>query len=150
MNSTGLNHTGPFIHGFLSINTCTVFNPWLGVHGHRGQTECIDVYTVDPWILVSSRGIQFLMDTKGQLKFGGSQKLHMDFQLCRNWGVGTPSHHIVQGSTVSYICISPIILLPDKLPKNEVMWQQGQGCSLQQDLWVRSWRQPRYPPQGSQ
>ena len=96
-----LRHTSQcYYRLFFLTHTCTAFDPWLGVRGHKGRTVCTDLcnFIQEPLAAVdfaicvcvcvcTCRGgvvfeNQFPVDTEGQLKFWGSQKLHKDSWLC--------------------------------------------------------------------
>lgn len=87
LNNMGWNYAGPLVQGFFSINTCTAFNPWLGVCGSRGPTICL-IYTIlykglqHLQILVSAWVLEPVSHRyRETTKFLGSQKLHVDFWL---------------------------------------------------------------------
>lgn len=76
LNKMSLNCVDSFIHRLFPINTCTVFNPWLGAPRCVRPNECIDLAlfsTADLSIL----GLWYLQEilepisivTEGQLKF---------------------------------------------------------------------------------
>lgn len=75
-NKIVLNYAGLFTHGFFSINTCTIFHPWLGAHRQK-LTVCTDVYLLHrgleyPQILVSGGGLEPIPCATTQV--WGSQK----------------------------------------------------------------------------
>ena len=107
----------PLICGLLKIDASAVWDLWLGVADAESQHMywSIPCYIEDlthPRILVFMAADEgwilelIPLDTEGQLKHLGSQKLHVDFQLCVCVCVcvlqgvgefGAPDLHVVQG-----------------------------------------------------
>lgn len=90
--TTGLNCAGPLTH-FFSISTCTVFHPSSQMPSANCMHWCVRHFIQGTWasmdFCIHREVLEPIspMDTKGQLKFWGSQKLHADFWL-QGVGVG--------------------------------------------------------------
>lgn len=100
LNHKGTNCVGPLMSIF-SINTSDAFDSQLGVGRWGGPTVHwpVPFYQGDelPWTVASTGVLEPVPgDTKGQLKFLGIQKLHMDFWL---QGEPVPLIQDVQGPT---------------------------------------------------
>lgn len=88
---------------FFSVNTCPVFDPWLGVMGAEGRLYAL-IYALyrgleHPWIWVSAGVLEPIPhEYQGTAKFWGSQKLYADVFTVQGWEV-LLTLHVVQGST---------------------------------------------------
>lgn len=110
----------PLIHSFLFvcflINTCTVFNPWLGVHEYEGLTACFVL-----WLFYIRHlsfayfGIHSVPETnphgyRGTTNLGGSHSYRWIFDGA---GLGAPHPQVFQGANVFYnvVLISMLIVV---------------------------------------
>lgn len=106
LNSMTLNYMGALRHRFLSINTCTVFDQWLGVLrcGRPMGLIVLSHFIQETWASAyfGIRGGPGSNGTEGQLNFLWSQKLNVNLKLCVGWESTSLNPLVVHGSTVDW------------------------------------------------